>query len=513
MTSSEIKHPLINKNYVILLVICIVAICGIVYELLISTAASYLLGDSVKQFSVIIGIYMSSMGLGAYLTKYINDKLLERFIQIEILLSFVGGISIILIFALYSGGGLFYQIILYSLTLFIGTLVGFEIPLVIRIMEKSLDLKDNVAYVLTFDYVGGLIGSVAFPLLLLPSLGIMQTALLIGFLNLLSALWMVSHSKMLKNSKVYLGVIIFLGLLLIGIFLNSKSINDYLEQHLYKDKIIHSEQTPYQKIVITEFKKDVRLFIDGNLQFSSMDEYRYHESLVHIPLAMVPLVENVLILGGGDGLAVRELLKYKSIKSITLVDLDKEMTDLFKSKAILKKINDNSLNNPKVKIVNQDAMEFIKNDDKIYDFIIVDLPDPRTPELSKLFSKQFYELVKKHLSRTGIMVTQATSPFFARKAFWCIAKTVKESFPYTSQYHTNVLSFGDWGYVLGSNLPLTEEKISQIDITIPTKYFTNEIAQTSFLFGKDSSEPSELKVNTLFDPVIVEYYKKSWESW
>lgn len=513
MSETPKSNPIIKYPYVILIVVCILAICGIVYELLISTAASYLLGDSVTQFSVIIGIYMSSMGLGAYLSKYIETKLLEKFIQVEIALSVVGGASIILIFMFYSSGSKLYFVILYGLTILIGSLVGFEIPLVMRIMETILKLKDNVANVLAFDYIGGLIGSVAFPLLFLPTLGIMKTSILIGVLNLISALWLLIKTEKFKFKNRYYIITITLIGILSTCFVYSKPLNDYLEQNFYKDKILVALQTPYQKVVITKYKSDVRLFIDGNLQFSSIDEYRYHESLIHIPASLIPNIENVLILGGGDGLAARELLKYKTIKKIVIVDLDNKLVQLFKKEKLLTALNADSLNNKKVKVVAKDAMEFIKDDPNIYELIVVDLPDPRTPALCKLYNKQFYYLVQKRLSRTGTMVTQATSPFFAKKAFWCIYKTVKESFPYANRYHANVLSFGDWGFVMGSNLPINKERIKKINISVPTRYLTNDLARAAFLFGKDDTSPENIKVNTMFDPVLVQYYLKSWENW
>ena len=287
MNTSANSKADIKFSYVILIVVCVVALCGIVYELLISTAASYLLGDSVTQFSIIIGIYMSSLGIGAYITKFINKHLFERFLQVEIFLSIIGGASILLIFILYSFGGMFFAVTLYTLTVIIGILVGFEIPIVIRIMEKTQKLKENVANVLAYDYIGGLIGAVAFPLVLLPGLGIMKTAILIGFLNLLSAVWLLIKRTEFPKRKIYLIICTVLSIVLITGFLYAKPVSNYLEQNLYKDKIIITTQTPYQKVVVTKYKNDIRLFIDGNLQFSSLDEYRYHEGLVHIPASLI----------------------------------------------------------------------------------------------------------------------------------------------------------------------------------------------------------------------------------
>jgi spermidine synthase len=513
MTDQSSKSPLLKSHYVMLLVVCITAICGIVYELMISTAASYLMGDSVKQFSIIIGIYMSSMGLGAYLSKFFNDKLIERFLQVEIIVSLIGGSSIILIFYFYAMGGILYSIVLYGLTILIGMLVGFEIPLVIRIMENILKLKENVANVLAFDYVGGLVGSVAFPLLLLPSLGIMKTAMLMGALNLISALWLILKLKNFKHKKAYLAfVIVFISLLGAGM-LYAEPINYYLEQNLYKDKVIITEQTRYQKLVVTRYKNDIRLFIDGNLQFSSTDEYRYHEGIVHIPASLTPDLKDVLILGGGDGLAAREVLKHNSVENIILVDLDKKMIDLFKNNKILSELNNKSLQNPRVQAITTDAFDYVNNDNNYYDLIIVDLPDPRTPSLSKLYCKQFYQLAKKRLKPAGILVTQATSPFFSRRTFWCIVKTMEEVFPHVNEYHIDIMSFGDWGFVMGSKIPVDHKTLKTRKIEVSTRFIHNRLALTFFEFGKDISRPDDIKINTLLSPVIVQYYLQDWNKW
>ena len=181
----------------------------------------------------------------------------------------------------------------------------------------------------------------------------------------------------------------------------------YLENSMYDDRVVFSKQTPYQKLIITKNKEDVRLFIDGNVQFSTIDEYRYHEPLIHIPMNLVNHRENVLILGGGDGLAAREILKYSDVKNITVVDLDKEMTDLAVKNKVMAELNEGSFTNPKVKILNEDAFKFLENAREYFDVIIIDLPDPNNSALARLYSKEFYKVVKQKLARDGVVVTQA----------------------------------------------------------------------------------------------------------
>lgn len=507
------KNPVLVRPYSILIVVAVIAICGIVYELLISTAASHLLGNSIMQFSIIIGIYMSSIGLGSYLSKFFEKNLLDRFIDVELLIALIGGYSILAIFWFFSYGGMFYTVVLYGLTVIIGALVGFEIPLVIRLMETNFKLKDNVANVLAIDYLGGLIGSVSFPLLFLPTLGVLKTALLVGILNIASVFWLLLKMPAYKKRKEYFILSLIIFIFLGGTLIKAEPVGHYLEQSLYKDKIEVSLQSPYQRLVVTKYKDDVRLFIDGNLQFSTVDEYRYHEGLVHIPAGMIPHLENVLILGGGDGLAARELLKYPSLNAITIVDLDKALTDLFTYDKTLTKINNGSLRNPKVTVINEDALTYVENSSQFYDLIIIDLPDPRSSSLAKLYNQQFYSLIKRRLSKTGIMVTQATSPFFSRDAFWCIYDTAKSVFNNADRYHINVQSFGEWGFVIGGHIAPLKERLDKIDTQIPTRYLTSEIAKSAFYFGKDMSPKNSIQVNTLFNPVIIDYYNKGWENW
>lgn len=304
----------------------------------------------------------------------------------------------------------------------IGILIGLEIPLLTRIMEKYYDLRNNISNVLSLDYLGAFIATLIFPFVLLPMLGIFDSSIIAGFLNLLVGVinffWFKDKITR-KNATGILFLCSIICLFLAGFLACSKEIVKIWENSIYEDRVIYSEQTPYQKLIMTKHKEDFRLFIDGNVQFSSIDEYRYHELLVHIPMTTVKQKENILVLGGGDGLAARELLKYPEVKTITVVDLDKAITDLAVNNRLLAELNENSFKNPKVKIINDDAFKFLENSTELYDVIIIDLPDPNNSSLARLYSREFYKLVKKKLAFAGVMVTQATSPFFSAEAFCC----------------------------------------------------------------------------------------------
>ncbi len=507
---------------VLLTSVFIIASCGILYELLISSISTYFLGSSILQFSITIGLFMFFMGVGSYFSKFFNDSLLDWFVSIEIVLGFIGGLSSLILYFSYSLTENYYLVAFLQIAI-LGSLIGLEIPLVTRIINQYSTLKDTVAQIFSFDYIGALLASVLFPLVLLPYMGIMRTSFLIGLLNLGVAFFNVQFfENELRNSKgKKIATLMLIGMLVVG-FAYSFQISGFFEQFIYQDTIVLSQQSPYQKIVVTEWNDDKRLFLNGSLQFSTTDEYRYHESLVHLPMALTQNREQILILGGGDGLAVRELLRYKNVGNIDLVDLDAAVTDLAKSNPIFTTLNHNSLNSAKVKIFNQDAFNFIKSTNNRYSLIIIDLPDPHDTSLGKLYSKEFYEMVKKCLSADGVMVTQATSPYFAKKTFWCIENTLSEVFENVVPYTAYVPAFGQWGFVIASqNLSVNnqQELIGKIQNNINTeigfgnlKFLTPELLASLFNFPKDLQKP-DIESNTLDTQIIVQYYEESLKSW
>ena len=355
--------------------VLLIAACGLIYELIAGTLASYLLGDSVLQFSTIIGCYLFAMGIGSALSRYLDRGLVYRFIWIEILLGVIGGFSSTLLFLAfaYTQG---FQLILYALVIVIGVLVGLEIPLLMRIVRSRYNFRDVVAHVLTFDYLGALGASLLFPILLVPYLGLVRSAMLFGIINVAVALWSTFLFSTQLAAARGLRLISLLVLLGLGIGMaEAKHITSVAEDNIYADEIILSRDTHYQHIVLTRFKDDIRLFLNSHLQFSSRDEYRYHEALVHPGLSAVPVPRHVLVLGGGDGLAVREILRYPQVEQITLVDLDPEMTRLFSSHPLLTELNQKSFLSPKVRIISADAFPWVDATTESFDFIVIDFPD------------------------------------------------------------------------------------------------------------------------------------------
>ena len=493
-------------RHALLFSVFVIASCGLAYELVAGALSSYLLGDSVMQFSTVIGCYLFAMGAGSWLSKYIVRDLISRFIQIELLVGLLGGftaIGLFLVFAWFSGP---FRVLLYLAVFGVGVLVGLEIPLVMRILKRELAFSDLVSQVLTFDYLGALVVSILFPLLLAPHLGMIRTGLLFGLLNVMVALWALRLFRDQLPARRSLAMQSWgvFGLLLAGMA-GAGQLTSMAEAHLYADEIVHAESTPYQRIVVTRWREDVRLFLNNNLQFSSHDEYRYHEALVHPGLAALPAARRVLVLGGGDGLAVREVLKYPQIESVTLVDLDPAMTRLFSNAPALTALNQRSLLSPKVQVINADAARWLEEEQGFYDFVVVDFPDPNNYALGKLYSSAFYRLLEKRLSANGLIVIQSTSPFYARQSFWCVVATLENVGLQTAPYHALVPSFGEWGFIIAGRRPFVPVPVDPSR----TRFLTPETVADLFRFPADMGRvPTE--VNRLNNQALVRYFEAEW---
>jgi spermidine synthase len=492
-------------TYALLVSVFVIASCGLVYELIAGTLASYLLGDSVTQFSTVIGTYLFAMGIGSYLSRHVGRGLVRKFVTIELLVGLIGGSSAAALFFVFSYLTSF-KLVLYFFVSVIGVLVGLEIPLLLRILKGRLQFKDLVSEVLTFDYLGALIASLLFPIVLAPKLGLVRTCFLFGILNAVVAGWTawlfrdeLGHLRPLRRQVGAVTLVLLAG------FVYANRLTAYAEEGLYADEVIFAESSTYQRIVLTRWRDDLRLFLNGHLQFSSRDEYRYHEALVHPALGAIPHPRRVLVLGGGDGLAVREILKYPTVESVTLVDLDPAMTRLFSGNPALARLNSGSLRDPRVHVTNADAFVWLENDAESFDFAVVDFPDPTNYSLGKLYTTAFYRLLARHLSEHGAAAIQSTSPLFAKQSYWCIVRTVESAGLHAAPYHAYVPSFGEWGFVIASKEPY-EPPASYV---AGLRFLDGSTAPDLFRFPKDMLAV-DVEVNRLNNQVLVQYYDSEW---
>lgn len=503
-----------SKKEALIISVFIAGLCSIIYELLISTTSSYFLGDSIKQFSITIGVYMAAMGVGAFFSKFVREELLARFIEVELVLGFIGGSSVPVMYMTYAFAtyGQFYAIMLMFI-LSIGILTGLEIPLLSRIMKGYFSENSNLANVLSLDYLGALLATLIFPFLLLPILGVFVSSLVFGGINIgigVLNIWYFSDELKATQKRLY-GLVSLLIILYFSITVAfSSRVIDWWNEHLFVDQVIFYQSTPYQSLTMTSGNDDLKLFLNKVIQFNSSDEYRYHEALVHIPFGLTQEKRNILILGGGECLAAREVLKHSEVEQVVIVDIDPAIFELAEKNIRLAKLNEFAMQNPKVRPIPEDAFLFLKENEFLFDIIISDLPDPTNEALARLYSGAFYKLIQRRLAPNGIFVTQATDPFRTHKAFWCIEETISRSeMSYTYPYHIHVPSFGDWGFVMASKKALNPTSAS---IDVPTRFLEQDHLGGLFYFPKDIAK-TPIAPNTLDRPKLLDYYLRDWKQW
>ncbi|GAA4822297.1 polyamine aminopropyltransferase [Algivirga pacifica] len=513
-----------TKSNTLKLALFATGLSGIVAEYILSTLATYFLGNSVLQWTLILSFMLFAMGLGSRLSKYMEKQLLERFIIVEYVLSVLVAFSSLLAYgaasyASFNDALSIYTfplegVLIYALSILIGLLIGLEIPLVTRLNEEFESLRVNISAVMEKDYFGSLIGGLFFAFVGLPYLGLTYTPFVLGAVNLLVAMMLFFRLRGMLQPFYRKVLLLTGGLVSIVIFTGgfwAKDIINYGEQQRYKDKVVLQKQTPYQRLVVTKLKEDYWFYINSNLQLSTFDEHLYHEPMAHPVMKLQEHPQDILILGGGDGCLAREVLKYPSVKSITLVDLDPEVTALAKTHPIFTDMNKGALTHEKVKVINQDAFTFMEENQAFYDVVMVDFPDPKSIELGRLYAYEMYRMIYNRLRPRGVMIVQAGSPYYATKAFRCIEKTMQKADFNTLPMHNQVLTLGEWGWIVGAKeipqeaLKPTLQQLSFEDVD--TKWLTRDAMMMITSFGKDLVPIDSIEINTIHNPVLPRYYR------
>jgi spermidine synthase len=494
-----------NRTPVLFLNVLIIATCGLVYELQAATLSSFVLGDSVTQFSLIIGTYLSALGVGAWLSRFLERGLARAFLEVELGVALVGGLSVPLLYLTYTRPSAFLPV-LYGTVLVVGTLVGLELPLLMRIVREQLDFKELVSRVLTFDYIGALVASVLFPIFFVPRLGLVRTSLFFGILNALVSLWGTWLLRPLVEGGVT-GLRVRAVLLIAGlgfVMARAEALVNWAEEDLVEGRVIYATTTPYQRIVVSENRQGFQLHLNAHQQFSSLDEYRYHEALAHPALLAAGRPARVLILGGGDGLALREALRHPAVEGATLVDIDPEMTRLASTFAPFVKLNRGAFADPRVTVVNQDAMIWLERAEGRYDVVLIDFPDPHHFALGKLYTTRFYRLLRSRLADDGAVAVQGTSPLATRKSYWCVVRTLEAAGFSARPYQAAVPSFVTvWGFVLAKK---TSFPIPQGRLPDGLRFLDEKTLASLFVLPPDLG-PVEVKVNRLDNQQLVRYYE------
>ena len=481
---------------------------GLVLELLLVTQASYLMGDATLATGVVVGTFLAAMGLGAWLTEFIAvrgqplDRLLCALVLVEISLCplcLLGPVALFLLFSLNAP----LWIAIVVLTMLVGVLGGMELPLITRMLETQDQLRRALARVLALDYFGSLLGALAFPLVLLPWLGLLPTAALLALVPVLATLALALVFPGLRRWRGPLVVLLPLtGLAAVLI----APLGDRIEDRFYGSRVIERHQSRYQRIILTRRGADLRLFLDGDLQFSSLDGYRYHEALVHPAMAIHPSPRRVLLLGAGDGLALREILRWPGVEAVDVVELDPVVVRLAESHPLLRRLNANSLHDPRVQLHLGDAYASLRSLDHRYDVVIADFPDPDTLPVARLYSVGFYGTLRQRLNPDAVVVTQASTPFLTPRVLASIEAGLRHVGFHTRPYTVAIPSFGPWGFVMARARSWTPRFRS---IPFATRWIDADQLPGLFAFPRDflPERSDTVQANRMTRPVLLDYQR------
>nr|MDT0661853.1 polyamine aminopropyltransferase [Micromonospora sp. DSM 115978] len=505
----------------VLAAVFVCAACGLVYELALVALGSYLIGDTVGQASIVLGVMVFAMGLGALAAKPLQSRATVGFAVVELALALLGGLSVLGLYAAFAWLDLYGPALVVT-ALVLGLLIGAEIPLLMVLLQRirAQSAGSAVADLFAADYVGALLGGLAFPFLLIPVFGQLRGALVVGAVNALAGILLVFtvfRRDLGGRSRAALGAGSVVVLLCLGYaYVVAHDFEVTARQRLYRDPVVHAERSRYQDIVLTRGRSvtgggstDLRLYLNGDLQFSSVDEYRYHEALVHPALAG-PRRE-VLVLGAGDGLAVREVLRYPDVAAVTVVELDPAVVALARAEPQLRALNRDAFDDPRVKLVHTDAFGWLRTAADRFDSVIIDLPDPDETATAKLYSVEFYSLVRAVLAEGARVVVQSGSPYFAPRSFWCIEKSLRAAGFATAPYHVDVPSFGDWGFVLAA--PGDRSPALVVPADAPSLRFLDPSTLRAAANFPADRRRVDVEESTLLNPRVLEYARVEWRDY
>lgn len=505
-----VSDPALSRAERVILLFCVAACaaCGLIYELVLLTLSVSLIGGGITQTSLIVAGYIAALGAGALIAKPLTRRAAVSFVGVEILLGVFGGLTGAGLYVTFAFAFPLAQTALGVATVVLGMLVGAEVPLLMTLLhdERSSDASGAgklLANLNAADYSGAVLGGLSWPFLLLPWAGMVRGSAFTGLINLLAAAvvcLLLFRGQWKRRVRAVAALALVLAALVVSLVLvRSADIETTSRQRLYADPIIEHTTSPYQEIVITRRGEDMRLYLDGDLQFSSRDEHRYTEALVFPAVAHNP--QRVLVLGGGDGLAVRDLLKVPSMSEIVLVDLDEAVVEFAQS--TLADLNERAFDDPRVSRIGADAMTWLREQKSAtFDAVIVDLPDPDTPALGRLYSQEFYALVGNVAAPDALMSVQSGSPYSTPTAYWRTISSIRAAGWQVTPYHVFVPSFGDWGFALAQRGSTAPQLALPRGLAAP-RFLTDDVLQTADVFAPDRP-PLDLAPSTLAEPHIVD---------
>lgn len=414
------------------------AACGLVYELELVALGSYLMGDSITQASVVLSVMVFAMGIGSLAAKRLRPLAAAGFGAVEATLALVGGCSAMALYAVFAWtgdwGGMWAdgpRCLLVAFSLTIGLLIGAEVPLLMELIQRirRQDAGGAVADLFAADYVGALVGGLAFPFLLLPRLGQLTGTLLTGTVNVVAGGALVLGLFRRDLTRRARWLLLLANLAVLTVLAASAALVDDFERAarhaVYGPDVRVALQTGVQEVVLTggTHGRPLDLFLDGRLRVGGRDERRYHEALVDP--AMTGPHARVLILGGGDGLAAREVLRHRGVRRVDVVELDAALLRLARHDPALSRLNGHVYDDARVHATTADAFCWLRGaSPAAYDVVIADLPDPGITASTKLYSLEFYGLARRTLAPGGRLAVHAGPVSGRPRVFWTVASTL-----------------------------------------------------------------------------------------
>ena len=552
------RRELLLHDAFLISIMGVLAACGLIYEYLLSHYAGRVLGALESTIYTMIGLMIVSMGIGSFAARVFKEPF-TAFVWLESLIALLGLSCILLIASLVAFTSILPQVIAetfnlapdliprggflaslhqmaimspYFFGIIIGLFIGMEIPLIARIREAVYGehLEHNTGTIYGADYLGAGVGAAIWVGLML-SININQAAVITAIANLLAGLFfLIRYWQRIKFRKVLLSLHGLILLLAVTVYQFGEDWSDNLTDLMYRDEVVFSHTSRYQNMTVTRRfisnEQDILygFFLNGRLQFSSNDETIYHGMLVYPAMLAAGKVSSVLIIGGGDGLALRDVLKFEP-ESVTLIDLDRELVEFFTAteeqlpiyRQALVELNEHAFSDERVEVIFGDA--FIEVDRLMarisyYDVILVDLPDPSHPDLDRLYSDHFYKRLNRLLTSNGVLVVQSTSPYHAKKAFISIGKTLSISnFNHVEQYRQNIPSFGEWGWSIASKqIQSPRVKLQQQRQPVDHPWLTRDLIVASFEFPRDFfAEADKIEANKLGTNRVYRYHTEAWQ--
>ena len=536
----------------------LVAGCGLVYEYLMAHYAGRVLGAVEPTLYAMIGLMIVAMGVGAFAARWVTS-VYRGFAWLELVIATLGATSVLLMSAAvalaYSlpewlravygldasialEGGVAKTLTATSRLLpfvagfAIGLLIGMEVPLIARVREDvhGRRLAHNFGTIYGADYIGAGVGAAVWVLVCLKmpiayaAVGAAAVNTLVGF-----AFLVLYRSQLRPARALWAGHAGLAGLLVVLAAFGPQWMA-HLGDTLFKDRVVHRLETPHQNIVITKrhvaaHRPDVlSLYLNGALQFASNDERVYHAYLTTPPMLAANRTDSVLILGGGDGLALRDVLRW-DVAAVTLIDIDAALLRLFRGadpdapawlSRALTALNEDALNDPRVRIVVGDAfieVERLAGDGARFDVVIADLPDPSHPDLNRLYSDVFFARARELLHADGAFATQSTSPYHAKRAFIAIGKTLAQAGFNAEQYRANVPSFGEWGWSIGTvRGAKPSARLAAAGALPPDGWLDAAQLRAAFAFPRGFfAAADEVRVNRLGSHAVYDYHQRAWQ--